>query len=127
MKKILFNLSILLLFPLFVMSQSSIVGAWMTEIPNPEGVIIPVKLVISEDGSYTVDFGNDGTVEINGKYELNGDQITIWDVAGEMACLDAGKAVYKFAVDAEAFAMTRVTDPCEGRGGPEGKMAFRRK
>ena len=50
--------------------------------------------------------------------------MTIQDVTGG-GC--TGKGVYNVKVTDTALFMNRVSDECEGRGGPEGLMQFKRK
>ena len=75
-------------------------------------------------GKYMVDFGNDGTIEIEGVYELQETQMTIKDTGGERACLNQ-VGVYSFKVTTEDLIMTPISDPCEGRSGPDA-MQFTR-
>lgn len=115
---------LLLLFPITAFSQISMIGEWTFEVPDENGNMIPVKLKIDEK-AYSVDWGMDGTAEVEGNYVLEGDQATIWDIKGENACPDV-KGIYKVEVTDTSMTMTRVKDDCEGRGGPEGKMVFQR-
>lgn len=115
--------SILLLcfcLPLGLAAQS-IEGSWKTQIPDGQGGMIPMKVTL-ENGTYAVDMGMDGSIEINGKYEISGDQMTIQDTGGANAC--NGKGVYKVEVSDKAMKMTRVSDACPERGGPEGVMSW---
>ncbi|MBR9920711.1 MAG: hypothetical protein GYB31_07705 [Bacteroidetes bacterium] len=115
----------LFLCPIGLIAQD-ITGTWLTDIPGPEeGSTMTVNLTIA-DGTYQVDFGDDGQVEINGKYELEDSQITVWDIDGEGNSCKGVKGVYNFEVSETDLIMTRVSDPCENRGGPDG-MRFTRK
>jgi len=126
-KRIITNLFLGLLFctPLTVLAQNSFIGDWKMQIPDETGKLMDLKVSIKSDAKLTVDFGNDGTLEVEGKYVVEGDQITFEDISGPNACLNQ-KGIYKFVVTETTFVMTRVSDACEGRGGPEGKMAFTR-
>ena len=92
--------------------------------PNGEGGTIDILVSMNADNTYNVDFGMDGSAEVNGEYKLNGSKVTIKDVSGPQACPQ--EAVYTFGVSSTSLTMTRVSDPCEGRGGPEGVMVFTR-
>lgn len=107
-------------------AQSEVVGDWKTMVPDgsKEGAMIPLHVTIKADNIYWLDFGGDGAVEITGKYETSDGQIHIQDVEGSEC---TGKGVYVFEVNDEGMTMTRVSDECEGRGGPEGKMSFSRR
>lgn len=120
------NLTLLLLcfcLPLSLFAQE-VVGDWQSEIPSDDGGTMILAVSIKADGTYTVDFGGDGQVEINGKYEIDKDQITVQNTSGD-ECTDKG--VYNFKVTATDLIMNRVSDACPNRGGPEGIMQFKRK
>lgn len=112
------------IIPISLAAQSP-VGKWKMTVPGQDGNPMTITVDIKGDGTYAVDFGGDGSVEVNGKYELSGDQMTIMDTDGPNACPGA-KGVYKFAVNDSGMTMTVVNDPCEGRGGPEGVMTWQR-
>ena len=122
--KYLFRLMVVsgTLIPTLLSAQSAPTGTWISTAQTPDGPVT-FKVVISDAGTYTVDVGNDNSVETNGKYEVSGDQMTIQDVDGPGACT-AGKGVYTFKVEGNTLTMNRVSDACEGRAGPEGKMVF---
>ena len=104
-------------------AQSEVVGEWKTMVPGEEGKMIPLHVTIKADNIYWLDFGGDGDIEVTGMYQAKDGQIQIQDVEGSDC---TGKGVYAFKVDDEGMTMTRVSDECEGRGGPEGKMVFSR-
>ena len=62
-------------------SAQSIVGKWKFEFPSDQGTMI-MSANIKADGTYALDFGNDGSAEVTGKYTQNGDQFTVSDDAG---------------------------------------------
>lgn len=117
---------LLLLLSYTIQAQATLAGTYSMEIPGEYGML-KIKLNINDGGTFTVDFGDDDSVEVNGNYEVNGNQITIWETSNteDTACVNA-KGVYTFTVDAQALNMDRISDPCTGRGGPEGKMSFKR-
>ena len=115
-------LGLLFCFPLSLMAQNAaLIGDWKSQIPDNTGKLMPIKLTMKNDGTFTVDLGVDGTSDIAGKYTIEGEQITIVESVGN--CTDK-KGIYKIVVTATTFVMNRVSDECENRGGPEGKMAF---
>ena len=120
----------LLLFFCFSLSsglfaQSGPVGEWKAMIPaDDKGNMMPMHVSIKADNTYAIDFGGDGTVEIKGVYSEKDGQLIIQDNEGSEC---TGKGVYTYEVTADGLTMTKVSDECEGRGGPEGKMVFDRK
>ncbi len=117
-----FVLFLCCVLPLSLFAQSDFVGSWKGEVSAPDGSSMTFSVVMAADGSYKVDFGMDGSIDIKGKYEEVDGKMTIQDVGGPEAC--SGKGVYQYAVSGNSLTMTRVSDECEGRGGPEGKMMF---
>ncbi len=116
----LFSLSMLCL-PVGLMGQS-VVGDWQMTASDPDGNQMTIQVSMTANGTYTVDFGVDGSIEVNGNYKLEGSKMTIKDSSGPQACPQ--EAVYTVEVSGNSLKMIRVSDPCEGRGGPEGVMAF---
>lgn len=114
-----------LLLPTAIFSQS-VVGTWGMSVPAEDGSMMPVQAKMSADGTYTIDFGADGVVEVRGKYELSGDQVTVQDVGeGENSCTGVG--VYRMEVTEKTLTMTRIKEECPGRGGPDGVMVMTRQ
>lgn len=106
-------------------AQSDVVGEWKTMVPGQEeGSMMPILVSIKADNTYTVDFGADGAVEIKGAYQSKGNQLVIQDVEGSDC---TGKGIYTYEVSDEGMTMSRVSDECENRGGPDGKMVFSRE
>jgi hypothetical protein len=99
------------------------VGTWQTSFPDQNGNPVPMQVTMSDKGTYALDFGNDGVVETTGKYSVEGDRMMIQDGTGTDC---TGLGVYTFKVEGETLTMTRVTDECTSRGGPEGMMTFTR-
>lgn len=106
--------------PLSLWAQGSVVGDWESEVPTEDGSMTALHVSIKADGTYTVDLGGDGSIDIKGKYTFEDGQMTIEDTGGPDSC--PGKGVYKVEASADTLTMTRVSDECEGRGGPEGVM-----
>jgi hypothetical protein len=69
------------------------------------------------NGDYAIDIMMNGEIEIKGKYILDGDQITVWDVSGIYACPSEMKGKYKLSSAEDTLTATMIEDACEGRGG----------
>ena len=125
MKLFLRALAIAALFLPTTIFAQSIVGVWSMTMPAEDGSTMTMQADIKPDGTYALDFGADGKIEIVGKYQLDGDQVTVQDTQpGPDGCTGVGK--YQFAVTEKTLTMTRVSDECAQRGGPEGKMVMQR-
>lgn len=111
--------------PICLTAQSELVGDWTTELPGPEGNLVKIQVTFQANGTYQVDLNLDGSSDIQGKYEISGDQISIQDDPGDNACDEKG--VYKFSTSGNQTTLERINDGCTGRGGPDGKMIFTRK
>lgn len=107
----------------FGLTAQNPVGAWKMSVPDENGKMTPLKVDISADGTYAVDFGADGTIENKGKYTLDGGKMTIQDTEGS-DCTEQG--VYTLKIEGDTMTMTRVSDGCANRGGPEGVMTMQR-
>ncbi len=128
MKNIAQNLWwLLLLLPMTTQAQDAFTGSWKLEIPDGSGNLIPIKVVMSDDGKYTADVGMDGSVEIEGRRQLEGaDEVILWDTGGTFACPSDVKGRYKYKLEGDMLILTVVSDACEGRTGPDGKTVFQR-
>jgi len=115
-------LACMAMLPFGLMAQSP-VGVWKMSVPDENGKMTPLKVDISADGTYAVDFGADGTIENKGKYTLDGGKMTIQDTEGS-DCTAQG--VYTLKIEGDTLTMTRVSDGCANRGGPEGVMTMQR-
>ena len=115
--KPLFKLTfILFLFFSFHAYGQSHVGNWNTQVDSPDGGTLKIKASILADGTYSLDFNQNGSIEVQGKYDLEGNQMTIWDVGGEMACPSDYKGNYSLSFNGNQMIMTLLSDQCEGRG-----------
>ena len=115
-------IALLLLAPLGLAAQSP-VGTWKFSVPGQDGKMIPLTVNIADNGTYALDFGADSTVDTKGTYSLDKDKMTIQDTEGT-DCTAPG--VYTIMVDEKTLTMTRVSDGCPNRGGPEGVMKMER-
>ncbi|TNE63705.1 MAG: hypothetical protein EP344_04220 [Bacteroidetes bacterium] len=109
--------------PMGLFAQS-IAGDWETQVPGQEeGTLMTIKVKMAEDGTYAVDLGGDGAVDITGKYQMKDGVVTIQD-DGTSPDSCTGKGMYKVEKSDTTLTMTKISDECEGRGGQEGKMEF---
>jgi hypothetical protein len=115
-------LACMAMLPFGLMAQSP-VGAWKMSVPDENGKMTPLKVDISADGSYAVDFGADGVVENRGRYTVDGAKMTIQDTEGS-DCAEPG--VYTLKIEGDTMTLTRVSDGCANRGGPDGIMTMQR-
>lgn len=113
-------IAVLFLMPLGLAAQSP-AGLWKLSVPDREGNMIPLHVNISDDGTYSLDFGGDGAIETRGKYSVDNDKMTIQDTEGA-ECTAVG--VYAFKNDGKTLTMTRISDGCADRGGPQGVMTM---
>jgi len=122
--KVLFHLllAFIAMLPFGLMAQSP-VGTWKMSVPDENGKMTPLKVDLSENGTYAIDFGADGIIDTNGKYTVEGGKMTIQDTKGS-DCSEQG--VYTLKIEGDILTMTRVSDGCDGRGGPDGVMTMQR-
>ncbi len=113
------------LLPLLAMAQADLAGSWLMTAETPDGHW-EAKFTMQDDGSYTIDLENDGSIDVRGKTEFDGNQITVWDMGGDRACGPDKKGVYAYKVEGDMLTLNRVKDDCEGRGGPDGVMRMKR-
>jgi hypothetical protein len=112
----------MMLLPLGLAAQSP-VGLWKFSVPTQDGKMIPLTVNIADNGTFALDFGADGTIDTKGKYSMDHDTMTIEETEGT-ECTAVG--VYTIKVDEKTMTMTRVSDGCPNRGGPEGVMKMDR-
>lgn len=110
-------LPILLMF-CFTMSLSAQnpEGDWVITTPCdcPDVDKVTWKWSVKADGTFAVDFNVDGTVEMTGKYWVEGNKITVQNDEG---CTEKG--TYEFTVEADRLWMDPINDPCEDRKPPK--------
>ncbi|MEM1218519.1 MAG: hypothetical protein AAGH79_06390 [Bacteroidota bacterium] len=122
--------SLRLIIAVFLLSTTasfgqSIFGNWIAEYPGEDGQTTKVEIIFKSDRTYTVDFGMDNKIEVNGAFTFSETQMTIWDTSGEFACPTEAKGVYSYTVTQEEMIMTQISDDCKDRGG-SGKMVFKK-
>ncbi len=102
-------------FPTFLAGQS-LIGKWTIDVLSHDGGTVAVSASINADGTYSMDFGKDGSIDVKGKYELVGNQITMWDISGELACPSDLKGDYLVYIKGNEMTMSLLEDECVGRG-----------
>lgn len=117
-------LGLLFSLPFALAAQTSMTGDWKLELPDGNGNLLTFKVSMKADNTYIVDLNNDGTSEVQGKYTVEGDQITMEDTSGEYACTGQ-KGIYKFVIEGDKNTLSKVSDACPIRGG-NGQMIFMR-
>ena len=108
------------MLPITLLAQSH-VGKWKADLPDGNGGTVSITVEMKADNSYAVDIMNDGSIDITGKYSVDGSKMTIQDDAGSDC---TGKGVYTLEISGNSLKMTRVSDACQGRGGPSGVMTM---
>lgn len=128
-------------------AQSIPVGNWYSEITDQQGKVVLFCLVIGPDRTYKVDLFLDGVPDNKGKYEVEGNVLTLWEETayGAIQCYPPlrpsteasireltahdcqGKGIYTFALDGKALVLERVREECPGRKIPSANMQFTRQ
>ncbi|MEM1324653.1 MAG: lipocalin family protein [Bacteroidota bacterium] len=98
----------------FFLSAQSIVGDWLIDSQTADGTPTQDIFSMKADGTFTVDFGSDGKVDVLGTYTINGDQITIQDTPKESPCYGK-KGIYEFKVEGDIMTGKMISDECELR------------
>lgn len=109
------NLSLFLFmtfFGFFTQAQT-LEGNWLHTMPCdcPDKDEITWQWKVKADGTYEVDINLDGTVEVTGKYWVNGTKFTVQSDEGN--CTE--KNTYEFKLEADRLWVNLLSDPCEDR------------
>jgi hypothetical protein len=107
------------------LSAQSMEGTWRTQFMDQTEHYI-VVIMEASDGQYTIDYGDDGQIDLEGRYLLKGQQVTLWDTGGDpqWMCPAEAKGRYHIVSHAESLRLERIEDACPGRGGEDGVIAF---
>jgi hypothetical protein len=95
---------------------NDLVGAWVITTPDENGDAITWEMTLTEDGTYSVDILVDGSVDLHGKYWVDGKQITFQNNE-ECGCCD-DKGLYKFWIENDKLWVDPIEDNCELRKPP---------
>jgi hypothetical protein len=114
MKKLFLFIVLLILFPVFVSySQKRLAGIWKGNFENEfQSTELSWKFI---DGRYEMDMNQDGSIEVSGNWEINDNQLYLWDITGPMACPESQKGIYIFDIKGDTLSLKLVEDKCPGR------------
>lgn len=119
------RLAVLLLFlaPGAVFAQS-MVGTWQWD-DTMDGTTVTFSFEVKADGTWTVDVGNDGSVELSGVYTLDGDQMTITET-GEGSPCSGVAGLYKMTITETTATASVISDKCDQRRGDGSDLVMTR-
>ena len=108
-------LSLFLVLSFFSATYTSddVTGDWLITTPDENGDPTEWQLTLSKDGSFQVDILVDGSIDVHGKYWIEGKQIT-FQHAEECGCCEH-KGVYKFWLEKDKLWVDPIEDKCEIR------------
>lgn len=108
------TLIVLFLVVPFFLGAQDYLGTWSMPGLAEDGSKITNTVTISKDGSMTVDFASDGTVEVRSTYTVTDGVVSMTDSGKESPCYGiVGK--YRLAVSGDTMTATLVDDPCDVR------------
>ena len=111
--KNLIILSLIIIQPLTnLQAQSKLTGIWEAKFMNDANSMELLFKITEED--YSLDMNKDGSVEVSGKWKIEGEQIQFEDSGGPMACRSA-VGIYKYKLDGDSLNLTLIQDDCPGR------------
>lgn len=100
----------------FFMSAQSVVGSWLMEGTTESGAKITNKISFLASGDMTVDFANDGSIEVKATYTQTGDKVSITATSKEDPC-SGTVGVYQVTIAGNTCTAKVVNDPCDARRG----------
>jgi len=113
--------TLLLFFSLLCFSVTGLAqnpeGGWVITTPTPDGEQVTWKFILKSDGTYAVDINVDGSIEVTGKYSVDGDTMTVQNDEGCGCCTEKG--IYKFGLENDQLWMDPVEDSCPNRKPPQ--------
>lgn len=96
------------------LKKSDIVGAWSAMIQDDQGNSFEATLTFNDDNTYHGEWSGDDIPEVKGTFTIEGENVTITDNGGEMACVGV-PGVYKMTIADNNVTMALVSDECPGR------------
>lgn len=105
----------------FFMSAQSVVGSWLMEGTTESGAKIMNKISFLANGDMTVDFANDGSIEVKASYTQAGDKVSINATVKEDPCYGT-VGVYQVTMAGNTCTAKLVEDPCDARRGDGSPM-----
>jgi hypothetical protein len=94
-------------------SQNDLIGTWVGEFTN-DYQTMEITWEFSVD-TYHLDMNKDGSIEVSGRWEIQGIELYLWDNSGLMACPETQKGIYKYEISNDILNLTLVEDECPGR------------
>ena len=113
---------VLFLFTPFLMTAQSIVGDWLMDGKTPDGHTIVNKVSFNADGTLTVDLGNDGSIDVNATYTVEGNKVSMDDTSKESPCYGT-VGIYEIKIEGDKCTAKVVEDACAVRKG-DGKPSI---
>ena len=110
-----FLLVLLFAFPFFVHAQS-LVGNWTIENTGPDGTTMQSLLTFNDDGTMTIDFMNDGRIDVRSDYKVDGNKVTVKDTQEHSDCYGT-IGIYEVSFDGNTCSVKPIDDPCDTRRG----------
>lgn len=96
-----------------ISAQTVLEGVWQGKFEN-DFQSSDVTWKFSEQ-TYELDLASDGSIEVSGKWEAEGNLLYLWDIGGPMACPETQKGKYSFEISDNSLKLTLVEDDCPGR------------
>ena len=116
MKNLKFVLfSLLFSFPLLMTGQS-FTGDWLFEGTAEDGTKMTNRISVKDDGTMTVDFGNDGTEEVQMTYTMDGNKVSMVDHNEQSPCKGI-TGTYEVNVQGDICNVKLIEDACDPRRG----------
>ena len=119
------GLALVALASIVLSAQATLAGAYTATVavsdlkgvpgPQAEKMAGTWTVAFAADGTYTVRQGD--TEHVQGKYTIDGDQVTMNDAHGDFACVgDELEGIYRVRREGAMLTLTKVRDDsCQGR------------
>lgn len=102
-----------LIFSNTLWAQENLQGKWKGTF-STDYQETPLSWNLTE-GGFELDMNADGSVEVSGRWKVEGGQLIVWDTGGPMACDDSVKGLFDYRVKENILKLTLVEDNCPGR------------
>ena len=108
---------LILFFPLIISfrlsAQNDLEGTWEGKF---EGDYMTSQVRWTFTGQiYQLDLENDGSVEVTGRWETEGEHLFLWDTGGPMGCPETQRGEYTYQITGDKLKLALVGDICPGR------------
>jgi hypothetical protein len=94
-------------------AQDDLLGKWQGTLEG-EYYNSTVTWVFS-DQTYELDLENDGSIEVVGRWETEGNHLYLWDTGGPMGCPESQRGEYSFVISENMLQLNLLEDICPGR------------